>query len=183
MKRFVLALMPFLIVACSDSEESNSSQEKGQFIAQESFKALSGELQSAVARGGLEEALNYCKLNALPLTDSLASFHNASIKRTSLRFRNIENKPDSLELAVMVDYSEDLKLGIQPKPRVIEDANHARFFAPIPTKAFCLNCHGVPGKDISEEINMQLTELYPEDNATGFAEGDLRGIWSITFNK
>ena len=38
-------------------------------------------------------------------------------------------------------------------------------------------CHG-PREEISEEVIAKLDEYYPEDAATGFAEGDLRGwIW------
>ncbi len=48
---------------------------------------------------------------------------------------------------------------------------------PIQTKAECGMCHG-PREEIAEEVSAKLDEFYPDDDATGFAEGDLRGwIW------
>jgi len=46
-----------------------------------------------------------------------------------------------------------------------------------------LNCHGEPGKEISEETLQKLNELYPEDKAIGHQIGDLRGMWSIKIPK
>ena len=41
----------------------------------------------------------------------------------------------------------------------------------------CLGCHG---KSIAPEVKAKLAELYPEDKATGFSEGDLRGAFVVT---
>ena len=38
----------------------------------------------------------------------------------------------------------------------------------------CLACHG-PAEALDEEVRVALAELYPEDRATGFRSGDLRG--------
>ncbi|MGM0774574.1 MAG: c-type heme family protein, partial [Pseudomonadota bacterium] len=40
-----------------------------------------------------------------------------------------------------------------------------------------LGCHG---KSIDPEVKAKLDELYPEDQATGFSEGDLRGAFVVT---
>jgi hypothetical protein len=45
---------------------------------------------------------------------------------------------------------------------------------PIRLKAQCLTCHG-PTESIPEPVRVALRELYPQDEATGFAENDLRG--------
>ena len=37
-----------------------------------------------------------------------------------------------------------------------------------------MTCHG-PKDKISEEVKGQLAKLYPNDTATGFQTGDLRG--------
>jgi hypothetical protein len=99
-----------------------------------------------------------------------------------MNYRNAENKPDSSELSALVKYSEEIAQGAQPKPYVIHVNGKERFIAPIPTKALCLSCHGVPGVNITESVNAKIREIYPNDLAIGFQEGDLRGIWSITFN-
>jgi hypothetical protein len=45
----------------------------------------------------------------------------------------------------------------------------------------CLNCHGEPDKDIKPENLALIRRLYPQDQATGFQLGELRGAWRIDF--
>jgi hypothetical protein len=44
----------------------------------------------------------------------------------------------------------------------------------------CLQCHG---KQVEPEVAKQILKLYPKDLALGYSENEVRGIWSITFNK
>jgi hypothetical protein len=48
--------------------------------------------------------------------------------------------------------------------------------APIPTLPLCLTCHGDP-KSFSPELKEALGKHYPADQATGFKDGDLRGVF------
>jgi hypothetical protein len=45
-----------------------------------------------------------------------------------------------------------------------------------------LNCHGVIGKNIDSTVYKTIKDFYPNDAATGYKLGDLRGMWSIKFN-
>ena len=76
-----------------------------------------------------------------------------------------------------------LAKGEAPKPQVITNADGIRdFLAPIVLgNPLCLQCHGTPGKDIAPETLAAIQKLYPDDKATGFKLGDLRGLWRITF--
>lgn len=47
-----------------------------------------------------------------------------------------------------------------------------RFMKALPTGSVCLNCHG---SNIKPEVQAKITELYPEDKATGYQEGQVRG--------
>lgn len=186
MKKLWLLSVLVAFVACThqtSKEAGGGELEQGKKIAQESFKALSSKLKQAMADGGPEHAVVFCNTAALPITDSLSQHFNATVKRTALKYRNPENKPDSTELNALVKYSNEIAEGGQPKPFITSINGTKRFIAPIPTKGLCLSCHGVPGKTIPQDLYTQITALYPEDMAVGFQEGDLRGIWSITFNK
>ncbi len=46
----------------------------------------------------------------------------------------------------------------------------------------CLNCHGTAGVQVKENTLAKIHQLYPEDRAMNFKEGDLRGVWHIIFN-
>jgi len=51
-----------------------------------------------------------------------------------------------------------------------------RYMKAIPTASACLVCHG---ENIDPEVDIKLKELYPNDKARGFREGDLRGAFTI----
>ncbi len=46
----------------------------------------------------------------------------------------------------------------------------------IPKGAPCLICHG---ENIDPGLHAKIKGRYPEDEATGFKEGDLRGAFSV----
>lgn len=47
----------------------------------------------------------------------------------------------------------------------------------------CLQCHGKPDEDIQKPTFKKIVNLYPKDKAIGYGINEVRGIWSITFNK
>ena len=63
----------------------------------------------------------------------------------------------------------------------LDAANKKHFYAPIIMKPNCLVCHGTINETVNIKTDSIIKSLYPNDKAIGYAEGDLRGIWSITF--
>jgi hypothetical protein len=49
----------------------------------------------------------------------------------------------------------------------------------IPTGAVCLTCHGT---EVKPEVLTKIKELYPNDKATGYQEGDIRGAFVAVKN-
>ncbi len=153
--------------------------QKGKEIAQATFKALSTNLQNAMATGGVNEAINFCSVNAQPLTDSLSNYHNATIKRTSHKIRNPLNAPTEQETAML-----DQFLSGANKAMIEGNKNGSiSFYSPIYTIGLCVVCHGQVWSTIAENDYKVILEKYPEDKAIDFSVDELRGIWSIIFNK
>jgi hypothetical protein len=48
----------------------------------------------------------------------------------------------------------------------------------LPTQPLCLNCHGAPA-DLSPAVKARLAERYPNDKATGYAVGQIRGAMTL----
>ena len=46
----------------------------------------------------------------------------------------------------------------------------------IPTAAVCLKCHGT---ELTADVVDALNNAYPEDKATGYQEGDIRGAFVV----
>jgi Protein of unknown function (DUF3365) len=187
---FSVMLALAVLTACTSEEEKEQQAimkeftDVGDRIAKISFASLSGKLKAAISEGGIPNAIKFCNINALPLTDSLSKTFDAQIKRTSLKLRNPKNQPDSLEAYMLDLYTQIQKM---QKPLVSKTLlarnNDVRYFAPIVLKAACLTCHGTVGQDIGKETYAIIKEHYPYDQAVGFEEGELRGIWSINFGK
>ena len=57
-----------------------------------------------------------------------------------------------------------------------------RYYKPLKVAQVCLNCHG-DAKTISPAVQKKLQALYPEDRATGYKEGDFRGVIRIEIRK
>jgi len=163
-------------------EEIAQYTEQGEKISMETFLTLSNNLQAKMKEGGPVEALSYCNVRAYPLTDSIAEKNNVLIKRTALKIRNPKNEPTEQEKDVLNNYQSLLTKGESLSPEIrLNEEEKAVFYAPIILAPNCVKCHGQPDSEISPEVQQKIKEFYPNDQATGFAAGDLRGIWSITF--
>lgn len=156
--------------------------QEGGAIVKGTFATLSANLSGALQEGGVAHALEFCNVEAMPLTDSLATHYGIEIRRASHRPRNPENRADSLELVSIQAYVNQLEAEGELKPYVYRHRGNILFHAPIRIAGdLCLNCHGSPGTDISQSDLELIRDLYPQDEATGFEVGKLRGIWSIRF--
>ena len=56
-------------------------------------------------------------------------------------------------------------------------------FSPITTSALCLPCDGTPEIQIRQSTLAKIVKLYPEDQAIGYDVNEVRGIWSIEFDR
>lgn len=191
-KLWVLAGSTFLLLlsTCSTTQKSVELTEKeekdylqkGQMIAQSSFAALSARLMTAIEQGGVPHAVKYCNTAALPLIDSLSKAHQASIRRTSLKVRNVQDVPQGWEKKILAEYQALLAEGKRPGPVVKKlDQKRVAFAAPIFIAQPCLKCHGKLGETLNDQHYTIIKQLYPQDQAIGYVDGDWRGMWSVTF--
>jgi hypothetical protein len=156
---------------------------EGKRLADEAFALLSKNLAEAIARDGVPGAIGFCSEKALPLTASVAAGSGVVLRRVSHKARNPKNKADAAEVEVLNVFRSALKAGSAPAPQVRKNAEGSEsFYAPIVlANPLCLKCHGDPAKDIDVETLARLHKLYPQDEATGFTLGELRGMWRVDF--
>lgn len=144
---------------------------------------LKDALQQAMQSGGPINGISVCHDKAGQIATDLAQNLDMLVGRTSLKVRNPDNAPDNWELAVLKQF-EARKVQGEPTDKleffaVIDDDKGQktfRYMKAIPTAVPCLACHG---DSISPEVDVRLKELYPNDTARGFREGDLRGAFTI----
>ena len=95
----------------------------------------------------------------------------SNVRRTALKYRNPNNKPDTVDVAVMNKLKEDNNF----KPVVIELENHYRVYKALPTMKPCLTCHG-DSNSMNSSVQKMIHEKYPKDLASNFKENEFRGV-------
>lgn len=142
---------------------------------------LVGRLAQALEEGGAVGAVDFCSLEALPLTREIEEgLEGLEVKRTTTRPRNPLNAPDSLEARVLAWLAAQEAEGAPLPPHVVQaDGDAVRFYRPLRTAALCLQCHGDP-ETFPPELRAILEERYPSDRAVGYDEGEFRGVIRVT---
>ena len=158
--------------------QGQNAADKGLEIALETKQLLGQNLMGAIQKEGTLHALEFCNVEAMPLTASMAEKHKVSIQRVSDKSRNPQNQATPEE-AVLIDlFTLQVKAGKELQPVLMPEPGTTRFYYPIVTNSMCLQCHGKPG-DIEPKVREKILKLYPQDKAIGYSENEVRGIWKI----
>lgn len=142
---------------------------------------LQAALKSALAAGGPAAAIEVCADAAPAIAERLSAESGAQVRRTALKPRNPNAKPDAFERETMTAWRAT-PLDPTGKPMVrsaavsTEDGPAYRWMRAIPTQGMCLTCHG---ETLEPDVAAAIAARYPDDKATGFREGQLRGALSI----
>ena len=138
-------------------------------------------LQDEIKKSGAEAAIPVCKDMAPKMAGEISQQTGWKIKRVSLKARNDARAiPDAWERAAMEDFDKRAAAGEAPmkleKGEKVGD--EYRYVKALPVQSLCLNCHG-PTEKLSPGIKAALGQHYPNDRATGYSEGQIRGVISV----
>ncbi|SEV93662.1 Tll0287-like domain-containing protein [Kaistella antarctica] len=147
-------------------------------FATETKKLLMKNVGEQMKIGGPESALEFCNIQAMPLTKSMSDKHGLVISRVSDKRRNPKNIANSEELKLIEQYKKQLLAGELLKP--VRTETH--YYEPLVTNAMCLQCHGEPGKNVQPKVAAKIADLYPNDLAMDYQENEVRGLISIKTN-
>lgn len=181
-------ILPFpallLLASCTPQEDAPpppSPQEQheitttGHAVADQLVQTLGAQLKSALSSGGPTTAVSVCQAAAQPLTNSVASaLPGVTVRRTALKVRNPLNTPDDNDRTALRQL-----VALPPEQRPSEiiqwTPDSARFYKPLVMQEVCLKCHGDP-ETFSPDLRQLLSQAYPDDQATGYRLGQLRGV-------
>jgi len=185
-KQFLLSLclvMPAL--DCNSDQQTDTTAEvaRAKTAIKQFAGALQTELKSAMKAGGPVAAIGVCNTQAMPITEEVAAEHGMYLSRVSTKSRNPANSPNEWQAAVLEGFEkkrldgEDITQLGWIETVSVDGGKEFRFMKAIPTGAVCLRCHGT---ELAPEVSRILADLYPEDLATGYSEGDIRGAFVVT---
>lgn len=169
----------------AEADILNEVTRQGDSITAAVQAVFMNKISAQYAKGGFESAAEYCAMEAYPLTDSLAAEYKVFLKRVSLKPRNLSNAPSSVENGLLeaYEYAHEQGLPLNTNVQFLRPGDTILYNKPIfIASELCLNCHG-PEEKLAEGVKALLTEKYPEDKATGYKMGELRGMWSLKFLK
>jgi hypothetical protein len=155
--------------------------EEGREIARGFGGELRGALQAAMEQGGPLAAIDVCHLEAPLMARKAAETSGAVVGRTSTRVRNPANQPDLHERTVLAEFAERLATGpMDPPPERLDtlEDGRVRYMSAIVVQPPCLACHG---ESLAAPVAEAIDVRYPEDEARGYALGELRGAFTITW--
>ena len=153
---------------------------KSRTLAVEYQDRLRAQLQQAMKAGGPLLALDVCKGAAPTIAEEMDKASGATIWRVSLQARNPKGVPDSWQQATLEQFRARRAAGEDPATIEAYERTQGgfRYLKAIPMAELCAQCHGT---EIKPEVAAKIVELYPNDKATGFKPGDLRGALSISW--
>lgn len=190
LKLSVFGVTAALLVAVLPVRAQDGADSNMQSFKKEAAGAIKGlaqnlkkELKAAMKAGGPVKAIEVCNVVAPSIAAAQSQEHGLNVRRTALKLRNPNNAPDDFEVKVLKKFAEDIAAGKDAKTLVYaeavktDDGTELRFMKAIPTGEVCLKCHG---GNVAPEVKAAIGELFPQDQATGFKAGDLRGAFSVS---
>lgn len=158
--------------------------EAAQVVAANFQQQLGNALQTELANGP-EQAAAVCRDLAPQIAGTLSRRNGWQVTRVGTRVRNpLLGLPDAWERGVLNTFAtraangEDL--ATMSFGEVVDNAGNPeyRYMKAIPVGPNCVLCHG-SAEQIPDSVEQSLAQFYPQDKATGYALGDLRGAVSI----
>ncbi len=186
-KAFALAIASLAAMSGCQNESNETAStaeltEQAQMITGQFVSALLPTLQSAMQEGGPVRGIEVCTVEAPRIAADLSAGSGWEVTRVSLRARNHETAiPDEWEARVLSDFDQRQQAG-----ETVEQLNAAevvngefRYMQAQVTGPLCLTCHGT---QISGDVQALLDQHYPQDTATGYLAGQVRGAISLRRN-
>ena len=165
--RLLVLLAPALALAGNDAPA-------GADLLKPFKQDLQAALQAGLARGPVA-AIDACRLRA-PAIAAALSVNGVRVGRASKRLRNPANRAPGWVAPVLERFGSGTQ---EPAPvSVALDEGREGYIEPIRVQPLCLACHG---EAIAPAITAELAKLYPDDTATGYRAGDLRGVFWVEY--
>lgn len=181
----VLTLCTIGVAGCSMFQPAEKAVdakalEETRAVAGQLATQLGGRLKAELTANGPEAAIPVCKQAAPEIAGKLSAEKNWQVGRVGTRLRNAANAPNNWQQEALKQFSERLAKGEKPDAmeftQIEKDGgkHYLRYAKAIALQPMCVTCHGA-AEAIPEGVRARLKQEYPNDQATGYQPGDLRG--------
>lgn len=169
------------IAACAQVDDQSEAPpellEQSDALANQFQMQLQSALSTALSEAGPVEAIGVCQSAAPAIGQSLSVESGASVRRVARKNRNPGNERSD-EIEALYARLEASPLD-GAAPRAVHAAIDGKlvYMRAIPMQEQpCSTCHGT---DLDPAVEAAILAAYPQDRATGFEPGELRGAFLI----
>lgn len=177
--KFSSTILSALVVTFTLNAQNDSIQETakiGETVSSALIQRLGSEVKAQMSQNGVVAALGFCNASAQALTTDVSNMTHYRVKRVTLLERNPVNRANTEESAILTSW-QDMLNNAQPLPpyKIHSEAKMDHYYKPLLiNNEACLKCHG--NIDSQSELGKAIKAAYPNDRATGYKMGDLRGM-------
>ena len=174
--RFLIpvVLTSVLILAGNSVVAQQSDPAYGAQLLAPFKRQLQAALQEGLAQGPAE-AIAACQVRAPEIVSELSQ-DGVRLGRASHRLRNPANVAPDWVQPILDGYARNP--AVTAPQTVAVSADRTGYVEPIIVQPLCLTCHG---SNISADVADKISRRYPQDRATDYAVGDLRGVFWVEF--
>ncbi|MCK5576595.1 MAG: DUF3365 domain-containing protein [Sphingomonadales bacterium] len=164
-------------VAMAEPTQVDDKMKEARIVTKAFGADMKKALKSAVAKDGMVGAIETCG----QISPEVAHEHSKNgwhVARTSHRVRNMANAPDEWESEVLVNFAMRNEAGESFAKMDFGEwvGGEYRYMKAMGTQPFCMSCHG---SNIGQAVKAKINANYPDDHATAFKVGDLRGAFTL----
>lgn len=143
-------------------------------------------MQTAVKEQGPVGAIGVCKEKAPQLLQEIRQQTGWEIRRVSLKTRNAATgTPDVWEARQLAEFNIRVANGAKPETLEVgeivtgvDGKRSYRYMKALPVAEVCQTCHGA-ADSLSGDLKAALARDYPQDRATGYTTGEVRGALTV----
>lgn len=162
------------------AEDADPRQAEARALVKRFVGTVKPLLTSTIQEQGPVAAIEICAEQAPALADKLSEETGWSVGRVSLKPRNAQRaQPDDWEREQLERLAARAAEGV-PGPMLnhgeVVDGRY-RYLQAQPVGGVCLVCHG---ETIEPAVAEAIRNRYPDDRATGYQLGEIRGAITLT---
>lgn len=183
---FALPTLPLAAAAAdAPADEIAALGKETREATQPLLGKVVGTVKESLNQSTPHETVDVCREKLPGMVKETREKTGWDIRRVSLKTRNPERAtPDEWEAKVLADFDRRAAAG---EKRETMEAGEIfatpagrlfRYMKALPVQEVCLNCHGDQAK-LTPELKAKLATLYPQDRATGYELGQIRGALTV----
>lgn len=169
--------------ACAGDDLAKLNEE-GRRTADSLVQMIRGELVKAIESSGPLRAIVVCKYSVPEITSNISRTSGWKVSRVALRPRNPAlGTADAWEQRAIMGFEQAAARGDKEPFETSEivaepTGRYYRYARALTLGPLCMTCHG-PADHLTDAVKAQLAVEYPNDRATGYKPGQVRGAVTI----